>query len=139
MTPHRSQQPELASKTAKTARELAEDWLRKRAQTQAGAVPGIATVEWVELPDSHPLKVAAVCRAALAWVHHTDPKIIEDDLVMELEAQAYVRLEHVDAEAARSIRRLTTGPSRGELERRRAMFTSAAVRPWTSEQLGGAA
>lgn len=132
-------QPELNQVRTESVRELAAVWLLTRVRTQAGAAPDIASIEWLRLPDSHPLKVAAVCRAALAWVRHTDPEQIKSDLLDELEVVAYLKQEAVDEAYARTIRMLTTGPTRAEVERRRAAATSAIGRPWTSQELGGAA
>jgi hypothetical protein len=130
-------QPELGS-PLKTVREIVDDWLRRRVRTEAGVAPDIASIEWVRLPDNHPLKLAAVCRAARAWVSYTDPATIESDLRDELEAAAHVKHEVLDQAYAASIRRIATGPTRAEIERRRAAATAAIGRPWTREELGAA-
>ena len=131
-------QPELNRASTQTVRELATDWLVMRVRTQAGVVPEIASIDWVRLPDSHPLKIAAVCSAALAWVRHTDPAQIRADLLDELEVVAFLKQEAVDEAYSRTIRMLTNGPTRAEVERRRAAATSPIGRPWTAEELGAA-
>lgn len=104
---------------SKTVREIVADYLRCRSKTAAGTAPDLNSLEFLRLSDADPMKIAAVYRAAAAWHRHTDPKTIESDLLDELAAMQAVRDEYLDAEYQRTVRILTTGPSRAELERRR--------------------
>lgn len=116
-------------------REYADAWLMARIQTAAGTVPDLASREWAQLPDSHPLKIAAVCRYARAWLRHTDPAQIEADLLDELEAMAANRREDLERGYNATLKLLTIGPSRAEILLRRTTPPPALPRrPWTDVQ-----
>jgi hypothetical protein len=103
----------------KTVRELVAEYLRARAKTDAGPLPDLPSLEFLRMSEADPRKLAAVYRAAAAWFRHTDPATVESDLLDELEAMHAVRNEYLEAEYQRTVRLLTNGPSRAELERRR--------------------
>ncbi len=114
-----SRQPKLGESPTRTPRESVNAWLRARVRTEAGQVPDLMSPAWLQLPDNHPLKVAAVCQAALAWVRHTDPETVRNDLLDEIEAADWARRQLLAEEYARSVRIVTATPNRAEIMRRR--------------------
>lgn len=68
-----------------------------------GTPPVLGTPEWAALPDGHPLRAAAVLRAALLWTFEHD---LDDDHTERMKTAALDVADGADwAAAANSIRR----------------------------------
>lgn len=72
-------------------------WARALIDRAGGqSIPRYGSVEWVQLPEAHPVKIAAVVVAAEAWA--TDADTLPDRLEAEVDtlARAHKRAEDTD-------------------------------------------
>jgi hypothetical protein len=91
---------------------------------RTGAIPDAGSRTWSTLDDFDPRKLAAIIRAALAWLHESTPDVIAQQLGDDLDLLDHCvsrRMKEIstDISGAANWSRLAAGPTVRELNRRR--------------------